>query len=221
VIASNAAGVSDTYVGDANGPIGGEPESSGGGPAITGTASVGSTLTGDVGSWSHVPTSYSFSWLRCDGGCKVIKKGTLKPPTTTTTYVLTKADDKMTIEFQVVASNASGVGDTVFDQTGTVTGEPASGTAGITGTATVGQTLTATTGSWTPAATKYKYEWLRCDAGGNNCKTSKSVTTTATSTTYKLTAADATHTIRVRVTASNAAGSSDPVSSSATSTVGH
>jgi hypothetical protein len=219
IVATNSAGVSDTYLGDANGPIGGEPESTGGGPAISGGTTVGSTLTGDVGSWSHVPTSYAYSWLRCSGTCKVIKKGTLKQPATTTTYKLTKADDKATIQFQAVGSNSAGSGDTASDQVGPITGEPADGTARITGTASVGQTLTATTGDWSPAATKYKYDWLRCDNTGNSCKVFKSATMTATSMTYKLVAADATHTIKVTVTASNAAGSSDPKTSTATAVV--
>src|SRR5262245_58151652 len=41
-------------------------------PTITGTAKVGSTFTSTTGRWSGAPTSYAYSWRRCDkdgGSC--------------------------------------------------------------------------------------------------------------------------------------------------------
>ena len=75
----------------------------------------------------------------------------------------------------------------------------------ISGTAAVGQTLTASAGSWTgtPPIT-YAYQWRRCDSSGGNCADIAS----ATASTYALVSADQAATIRVRVTASNSAGSS-------------
>src|SRR5438445_637611 len=73
----------------------------------------------------------------------------------------------------------------------------------ITGTATVGQTLTANEGTWSNSPTSFSYQWLRCNGGGNSCV----AITGATSKTYTLTATDAGHAIRVRVTATNADGS--------------
>ena len=73
----------------------------------------------------------------------------------------------------------------------------------VSGTTTQGQTLTTTDGSWSNLPTSYAYAWQDCDSAGNSCTTISS----ATSSTYALTAADAGHTIRSVVTASNLLGS--------------
>lgn len=68
----------------------------------------------------------------------------------------------------------------------------------ISGTVAVGQTLTSTTGTWSGAATiTYARQWLRDGA----------VIAGATGTTYVVQAADQTHKISVRVTATNSLGS--------------
>ena len=73
----------------------------------------------------------------------------------------------------------------------------------ITGTPQVGQILTAGNGTWTNTPTSFAYQWLRCNAGGNSCAN----VANGTQKTYTLVGADATHTMRVRVTATNADGS--------------
>ena len=73
----------------------------------------------------------------------------------------------------------------------------------VGGTTTVGQTLTAGEGSWSNAPTSYAYQWLRCNGGGNSCVN----VANGTQQTYTLVGADAGHTMRVRVTATNADGS--------------
>jgi hypothetical protein len=73
----------------------------------------------------------------------------------------------------------------------------------ISGTPTVGQTLTAGDGTWSNTPTSFAYQWQRCNGGGNNC----SDTANGTQKTYTLVGADAGHTMRVRVTATNADGS--------------
>ena len=79
----------------------------------------------------------------------------------------------------------------------------------ISGTAQVGQTLTATTGTFTgDQPITYTYQWQRCDASGNGCVAISG----ATAQTYTLAAADLAHTIRVTVTARNAAGTSSATS---------
>jgi hypothetical protein len=73
----------------------------------------------------------------------------------------------------------------------------------ISGTARVGETLTATDGTWANSPTSFAYLWLRCSRNGKNCSTIPA----ATAKTYILTVGDERQTIRVRVTATNADGS--------------
>ena len=84
------------------------------------------------------------------------------------------------------------------------TGEPQ-----ISGTAQEGQTLTATSGSWTSSSTiSYAYQWRRCNTQGNGCSNIGG----ADSSSYLVRAADVGDTLRVRVTAKNADGSSQATS---------
>ena len=83
----------------------------------------------------------------------------------------------------------------------------------ITGTPTAGDTLTANAGTWqssTPIT--YSYQWRRCDAQGTGCSNIGG----ADSRTYQLRNADVGHTIRVRVTAKNADGSTSATSDATT-----
>ena len=73
----------------------------------------------------------------------------------------------------------------------------------ITGTTKVGETLTAQNGTWTNSPTSFQYQWQRCDGAGASCVNIAG----AVEKTYLLKAADATHTLRVRVLAVNADGS--------------
>lgn len=72
----------------------------------------------------------------------------------------------------------------------------------ISGTPAVGQTLTATTGTWSRSPTSFEYQWQRCDPVGANCAS----ITGAASQSYAVADADIGSTLRVSVTARNAAG---------------
>jgi hypothetical protein len=75
------------------------------------------------------------------------------------------------------------------------------------GAAHDGQTLSADPGSWHGTGTlTYSYQWQQCDANGANCHD----TAGATGSTYTPTADDVGGTVRVVVTATNAAGTSAP-----------
>ena len=72
----------------------------------------------------------------------------------------------------------------------------------ITGTARVGEVLTAHNGTWDNSPTTFRYRWLRCNQLGNSC-----VLLASDGPTYRLGQVDVGNTMRVRVTAVNADGS--------------
>ena len=74
----------------------------------------------------------------------------------------------------------------------------------ITGTARVGEVLTAQNGTWDGSPTEFRYRWLRCNGGGNNCQL-----LAADGRTYNVAQADVGSTLRVRVTAVNADGTTN------------
>jgi hypothetical protein len=180
-------------------------------PTITGTPTVGQTLTAQEGTWTNSPTSYTYQWMRCKGGgnkCANIANATQK------TYTLVAADAGQTIKVQVTATNASGSGSATSAPTAAVA--KGTSTAGpkntspptISGTAKVGQTLTANPGSWSGNPSGYAYRWQRCDADVVVC----SDITAATSNTYLVKVTDLGYRLRVRVTATNPKGSASAVS---------
>jgi hypothetical protein len=76
----------------------------------------------------------------------------------------------------------------------------------ISGATRAGETLVASTGSWTNAPTKYTFQWLRCDSGGNGCSGAGS------GQSYHLGSSDVGHRIRVAVAATNQYGTSTATS---------
>jgi hypothetical protein len=74
----------------------------------------------------------------------------------------------------------------------------------ITGTPRVGETLTARNGTWENSPTDFRYRWLRCNPGGNNC-----ALLAADGSTYRVGQDDVGSTMRVRVTAVNADGATN------------
>lgn len=84
----------------------------------------------------------------------------------------------------------------------------------IAGSATEGSTLAVVPGSWKPAPARFAYRWSDCDSHGAACVPIAG----ATGSSRVLTAKDVGHTVRVKVTASDAAGSAS-ASSKATAVV--
>jgi len=180
-------------------------------PTISGTATVGQTLTASDGTWSNTPTSFAYQWLRCNGGgnnCANVANGTQK------TYTLVGADAGHTMRVRVTATNADGSSSAESAQTAAVTAATSSAAPKntapptISGTPKVGQTLTADAGSWSGNPTSFAYQWQRCDADVAAC----SNVIGATGKTYGLSIADLGFRLRVAVTAQNAKGSATATS---------
>jgi hypothetical protein len=165
-------------------------------PVVSGTGTVGQTLSCTQGTWTNGPTSYARQWLR--GGTNI-------PGATAATYVLVAADGGTNVSCRVTATNAAGSTPATSNAIA-VQGVPVNSVApAATGTGAVGNTLTTTNGTWSNAPTSYAYQWLRGAA----------TIAAATAATYVLQAADSGTNVSCRVTATNAAGASAPSTSNA------
>jgi hypothetical protein len=173
-------------------------------PVVSGSAMQGDMVSTSNGSWSNTPSGYAYGWEDCDSygnNCAPIGGAT------SSSYTLTSADVGHTIRSVVTASNT--VGSTAASSASTpavtVPPSPPSNTAlpQVTGSAVQSATLTSSTGSWSNTPTGYAYAWEDCDSSGNNCVAISG----ATSSSYTLASGDVGNTVRVVVTASNAAGS--------------
>ncbi len=78
----------------------------------------------------------------------------------------------------------------------------------IAGAATDGGKLQVSKGVWSGTSITYVYQWTRCDGFGNECEDIAS----ARSRVYKVVSMDVGHAIRVRVTATDATGTSTETS---------
>ena len=182
-------------------------------PSVTGTPIAGQRLAATTGTWRNRPLSFAYQWQRCDStgaGCVDIAWATSR------TYVLLDDDAGFTVRAEATATNGAGAAASLSAPTTVVAplaGAPVNVVPpAISGTAAQGQTLTASPGTWVGRATGFAYQWQRCDATGVNC----AAIDDATAATYVVAPADAGTTLRVAVTATNAAGSASAVSAATT-----
>jgi hypothetical protein len=176
-------------------------------PTISGTPSLGQTLTAAPGTWTGEPT-FSYQWVRCptSGGAPDGSDCAVIGGASTTAYVVSSGDVGSRLRVRVTGSNADGSAVAASNATATVSGQagpPNTAPPTITGSTVVGQTLTASTGTWTGSGITYAYAWSRCDAAGAGC----TAISGATLSTYTLVSGDVGRTIRVAVTATNTTGS--------------
>lgn len=121
-------------------------------PTISGTAEAGQTLTATRGTWSNAPTSFSFTWSRCDAtgnGCAAIGA-------TGKIYTLTEADVGHTLRVTVTARNASGSAKATSSPTAIVASggcPPGTGTIPIASLTPPGR-LAVTQATVSPAVTR-------------------------------------------------------------------
>jgi hypothetical protein len=169
-------------------------------PVISGVAAAHKRLSATAGTWNTKSAVFTYQWLRCAANgtsCATI------PHATASTRALVAADAGHTFEARVTATNAAGTATAVSKHSAIVIDAPAARKAPhVSGRAHVGRKLSGTRGTWTYKPTAYRYQWLRCNAHGGACSSIRR----ATHPTYRPSAGDAGHRLRLRVTASNAAG---------------
>lgn len=153
---------------------------------ISGTATVGKTLSASTDSWSPAPVDLTLQWKR---------NGAPIASATTPTYVLTAADLGATITVTVTGTK---VGYATVSKTSVAPlpvgpGKLVGPAPRISGVARVGQQLVAVPGLWTPGAA-LAFQWFRGAIPVSG----------ATSAAYVLTGADRTYRMTVTVTATQA-----------------
>jgi uncharacterized protein YukE len=178
-------------------------------PSITGVLKDGQLLSATSGTWSGTPPiTYGYQWQACNvsgEACKDIAGAVASA------LELSPGLIGSTLRVVVTATNAAGSVSSTSAATALVTALLPSNTAlpGVSGTPRDGQLLTAATGTWSGTAPiTYAYQWRSCNAAGEACKNISE----AVATTLKLAPLDVGSTLRVVVTATNAAGSTTATS---------
>ncbi len=186
VVATGTGSYSGVAISGYTGPAGGQIITEIG--AISGTASVGLTLT--AGAITPANATVTYQWMRATSAT-----GTYSNISGATASTYTLVSNDYNYYFKVVATGTGYFTGTLTSEykgpttTGTVTA-----TDPITGTLIVGQTLTA--GAITPANATVTYQWMRAtSAAGTYSNVSG-----ATSNTYTLVSGDATYYYKVKVT---------------------
>jgi lysozyme len=90
-------------------------------PLVTGTTQVGQTLTASAGTWTGSPTSFAYTWRRCDAtgaNCASIAGAT------GSTYTLTPGDVGITVSLVVTATGAGGAGVATAPTTAAIAAAP-------------------------------------------------------------------------------------------------
>jgi len=171
-------------------------------PVISGSTTLGSTLTSTTGTWTGIPIpTFTYQWRR---GASPIGGAT------SSTYVTVVADSLANITCVVTATNSAGTANSTSNTLTMGNYTPVNTVAPVvSGTQAVGQTLTTTNGTWTNSPS-FSYQWYR------------GVTPIGTnSSTYTLVQADAgnTTTIKCTVTGTNGAGTASVDSNTLTQIV--
>ncbi len=186
-------------------------------PAVSGEAKDEETLTVSTGTWTGTPTiTYSYQWESCNTAgesCASIFGAT------GSTYVIAHELVGHTVRVKVTGKNAAGEAAASSAQTATVVGSAPANTVlpAVSGEAKDEKTLTASTGTWAGTPTIiYTYQWESCNTAGEACASISG----ATSATYVIAHELVGHTIRVSVTAKNAAGEAAASSAQTVTVVG-
>jgi len=171
-------------------------------PVVSGTATVGQTLSTTNGTWTEASaiTSFTYQWQRNNVNIS---------GATSSSYILVEADYNTNIRCVVTATNAAGTASANSNSVGPIAGLAPVNTVApvVSGIAASGETLSTTNGTWTGVPTpSYSFQWQR---GSTNISG-------ATGSTYTISNDDIGSTLRCVVTATNASGSVSATSASTT-----
>jgi hypothetical protein len=181
-------------------------------PSLSGTLTVGETLTAGPGTWSPTQDSFAYVWKRA-ATSNATTWETIQGQSESS-YILVAADRGKFIRAEVTAIKAGYTSSTVSKVSSAAVVAPF-GTAPTPtisvsgdGVVAVGKVLTAVTGSWSPTAA-LSYAWKRGSGS----------TVIGTGSTYTLTAADVGQPITVTVTGTLATYVTTSKASAATANV--
>ncbi|WP_084105190.1 leucine-rich repeat domain-containing protein [Demequina sp. NBRC 110056] len=170
-------------------------------PKISGTPTVGYTLTANAGTFSPAASTVTYRWYR-DG--KAISGGTAR------TYRATTTDIGHRITVATTASR-SGYSTSTQSSTAVTIGRKLTAvTPSISGTAKAGSTLTVKRGTWGPGTVSTKVQWY----------VSGKAVSGATGSSFKVRPTDAYKSITVKVTGSRSGYTTTSRNSSAKKVAG-
>lgn len=178
-------------------------------PSISGTRQDGRVLSAAAGSWSGgEPIAYAYQWERCNtagGACEDIDGAG------ESAYTLTPDDEESTLRTRVTATDGGGSTQATSSATAAIEVGAPSEIEGptIIGSPTIGQPTVAEGGLFAGSSAQVTSQWERCNASGGECESIAG----ATDGEYTPAEADEGHTLRLRVGASNEAGSVTALSS--------
>ena len=196
-----------------------------GAPTISGSAQEGQTLTADTSGIADADgltnVSYSYQWIRSDGGTDTDISGQ-----TNSTYTVVSADLGNSIKVRVSFTDDANNPETLTSAPiSIVAGDPyreednnpATGAPTISGTVQVAKTLTASTSGIADADgltnATFSYQWVVNDG------TADTDISGATGSTYTLVDADEGKTVKVRVSFTDDGGNQESLTSPATASV--
>lgn len=163
-------------------------------PAVTGSWTVGTSLSASTGTWSTSGT-FTYQWQSSSDNSTWADIASA----TSSSYTLTSTEASKYVRAQVVNTSSAGAG-VAYSVARSKVGAPYNtALPAITGTIKVGSTQTVSTGTWSNTPTSYSYQWQKSSDGISWINLDG-----ATTSTYSPTFDVANLQIRVSVGAGNA-----------------
>ena len=129
-------------------------------PAVTGSWTVGTSLSASAGTWSTSGT-FTYQWQSSSDNSTWADITSA----TSSSYTLTSSEASKYVRAQVVNTSSAGAG-VAYSVARSKVGAPYNtALPAITGTIKVGSTQTVSTGTWSNTPTSYSYQWQKSSDG--------------------------------------------------------